>query len=294
MDAIAMNEEVKKYSRWKDYALFTKVRLSSLVIFSALIGYLIGADQVDWLSFSLLAVGGTCITAASNGMNQILERDLDKLMVRTMDRPLPQERMKVNEAWLLAGLLTLGGTLCLWLGTNLLTTVLSLSALVAYTFVYTPLKRKTPLAVFVGAFPGAVPPLLGWTAATGSIGQEAVLLFFLQFMWQFPHFWAIAWRLDEDYRRAGFYLLPFPTGRNRANAFQILLYNMSLIPISLIPYWTGMLGGIATGILVLAAVGFALPAIKLYWSCKNEDARLLMFASFFYLPIIQLTLLFGL
>jgi len=275
-----------------DYVAFTKIRLSLLVLLSAVIGYLIAAPQVNWSELLMLFFGGLFITAASNGINQIIERDLDKLMKRTMSRPLPTEKMSLPEAYILVSVFAIGGTAMLWWGTNPLCAMLSLSSLILYSFVYTPLKRRTPLAVFVGAFPGALPPLLGWVAATGSIDYMALLLFAIQFMWQFPHFWAIAWRLDDDYRKAGFNLLPFPTGRNSSNAFQILLYTTMLVPVSILPSVFGY-AGMLTGILVFAAsVLFLVPAIMLYHTRSMKAASLLMFSSFAYLPVVQLILLF--
>lgn len=281
-------------SKRKDILAFTKLRLASLVIFSALLGYAIGAEQIDWLTFTALGLGGTMITAASNGMNQILERQPDGLMERTRNRPLPTQRMSLTFAWALSLSLAVTGMLLLWLFTNPLTCLISLLALLSYVVLYTPLKSKTPLAVFVGAFPGAAPPMLGYVAATGTIDGIALLLFCMQFMWQFPHFWAIAWRLDDDYRKAGFFLLPFPNGRSKANAFQILLYSLSLIPVGLAPYWMNMIGLWAMLGLLLAGILMVIPAMRLYLYSDMKDASRLMFASFFYLPMIQLILFFAL
>jgi protoheme IX farnesyltransferase len=281
-------------SKWKDILAFTKLRLASLVIFSALLGYAIGAEEIDWLTFVALGLGGTMITAASNGMNQILERQPDGLMDRTLNRPLPTRRMSLGFAWALSLSLAITGLLLLWVFTNPLTCLISFLALLSYVLFYTPLKSKTPLAVFVGAFPGAAPPMLGYVAATGTIDAVAVLLFCMQFMWQFPHFWAIAWRLDDDYRKAGFYLLPFPNGRSKSNAFQILLYSLSLIPVGLAPYWLNMIGMWPMLGLLFAGVLMAVPAMRLYLYSDMKDARRLMFASFLYLPMIQIILFFAL
>jgi protoheme IX farnesyltransferase len=276
-----------------DYAAFTKVRLSLLVLFSAVLGYLMAAPKTDWTQLITLFIGGFFITAASNGLNQVFERDLDKLMKRTMNRPLPTEKMSLTEAWILIAVFAVLGTGILWWGTNPLCALLSFSSLIAYSFIYTPLKRRTPLAVFVGAFPGALPPLLGWVAATGSISYMALLLFATQFMWQFPHFWAIAWRLDDDYRKAGFNLLPFPTGRNKSNAFQILLYTTMLVPVSILPAVFGYINPITGVIVFTCSVLFLIPAIQLYRTCSMKAASLLMFSSFAYLPLVQLALLFN-
>jgi heme o synthase len=193
-------------SKIRDYAQFIKLRLASLVVLSAAIGYVIGAQEVDWKKMLMLILGGFLVTGASNGFNQIIERNLDKLMDRTQGRPLPQERMSVNESFIIAAIMGLMGIAILWIFMNPLSGVLGMLALILYTVVYTPLKQMTPFAVFVGAFPGAIPPLLGHVASTSGFGEiqfEAWLLFVMQFMWQFPHFWAIAWVLDEDYKKAG-------------------------------------------------------------------------------------------
>ena len=187
---------------FKDYALLGKPRLSTLVVISAVFCFVLGSNELDAEKVWWLVAGGFLVTMSSNAFNQIIERDLDKLMDRTRNRPLPDGRLSVVQATVFAVLTGLFGTLILWFKMNPLSGVLGFSALLLYSLVYTPLKRKTPFAVFVGAFPGAMPPMLGWAAATGHIGLEGMILFFVQFMWQFPHFWAIAWMLDDDYKVA--------------------------------------------------------------------------------------------
>lgn len=271
-----------------DYIAFTKLRLSLLVLFSAGLGYLIAGGVFDARTFICLLVGGFCITAASNGLNQIFERELDKLMKRTMSRPLPKEKMSIAEAYVLVIVFALTGILFLWFGTNPLCTLLSVSSLFLYAFVYTPLKRVSSIAVFVGAIPGALPPLLGYVAAKGTIDYMAMLLFFTQFMWQFPHFWAIAWRVNEDYAKAGFSLLPFKTGHSKQNAFQILIYSIFLVPVSVLPTimgYTNLFSGIVIGV---ASVAFLLPAVWLYRTLNMKAASALMFSSFLYLPVVQI------
>lgn len=271
-----------------DYIAFTKLRLSLLVLFSAGLGYLIAGGIFDGKTFICLLVGGFCITAASNGLNQIFERELDKLMKRTMGRPLPKEKMSVTEAYVLVIVFAITGALFLWFGTNPLCTLLSVSSLFLYAFVYTPLKRVSSIAVFVGAIPGALPPLLGYVAAKGTIDYMAILLFATQFMWQFPHFWAIAWRVNDDYKKAGFSLLPFPSGHSKQNAFQILIYGLFLIPVSIIPVFMGYTH-IASGIIIaLTGIAFFIPAVWLYRSLSMKAASVLMFSSFLYLPIVQI------
>ena len=202
----------------KSYFELLKFRLSFLVAFSCGFGYILGANGViDWVHFSLICFGGFLISGASITINQIIEKDLDLLMSRTMNRPIPTRRISVAEAASFSFLIGSIGILILALTTNMLTVSLSVLSMILYSFVYTPLKRVGPVAVFVGAIPGALPPLLGWTAATGIISIEALIIFGIQFIWQFPHFWAIAWVADEDYKKAGIKLLP--SGGNLNPAF---------------------------------------------------------------------------
>lgn len=276
-----------------DILAFAKLRLSLLVIISAILGYLIEAKEFSWFTLLGVFAGGLLITSASNGINQILERDLDKLMKRTMSRPLPMEKMTVKQATILVIIMGIAGTVILLVWTNLLCTLLSLSSLLIYSFIYTPMKRRTPIAVFVGAIPGALPPLLGCVAASGEISFMAMLLFAIQFMWQFPHFWAIAWKLDDDYKKAGFNLLPYPTGHSKQNAFQILVYNLMLIPVSALPWIFEVISPIAGALVICCSILFAIPAVRLYIRCDMKSATQLMFASFVYLPITQLIILFN-
>ena len=283
-------------SKIRDYAQFVKLRLASLVVLSAAIGYVIGAQEVDWKKMLLLILGGFLVTGSSNGFNQIIERNLDKLMDRTQGRPLPQERMSVNESFLIAAIMGLMGIAILWIFMNPLSGVLGMLALILYTVVYTPLKQLTPFAVFVGAFPGAIPPLLGHVASTSGFGEiqfEAWLLFVMQFMWQFPHFWAIAWVLDEDYKKAGFRMLPSLGGRDKSSAFQILVYTLFLLPISLLPVLFHMSGIVSAIIITVSGGYFIYQAYVLYRECTVEAARKLMFGSFVYLPLVQLAVMIG-
>ncbi|MBI3510441.1 MAG: protoheme IX farnesyltransferase [Bacteroidetes bacterium] len=283
-----------------DYAQFVKLRLTVLVVFSAVIGYFIGIRELrfnaEWMQLTALIVGGFLVTGSSNGFNQVIERDLDKLMPRTMKRPLPQGRMSVREGIILASVMGISGIILLTLYTNYLGGILGALALLLYTCVYTPSKRFTPFATFIGAFPGAIPPMLGWVAAVhgfGFIGSSALLLFATQFMWQFPHFWAIAWVSHEDYLKAGFHLLPSKGGRDKSSAFQIVVYTLCLIPISLFPVLFHMSGTISVIIAIICGTLFFLQALRLYRTCEVRDAQRLMFGSFIYLPVIQLAYLFG-
>ena len=274
----------------KSYILFTKFRLSALVIISALSGYLF-ANGHDNYEIFLLLVGGFLVTAASNGSNQIWERDLDKLMKRTEKRPLPEGNMSLTEAYLIVIISLVIGTFMLY-QINFYSALLGVCAYLSYVFLYTPLKRVTPWAVFVGAIPGAIPPMLGAVAASGKFDVVAGVLFFVQFIWQFPHFWAIAWVVFDDYKAGGFALLPSKLGKSKNSAFQIAIYSFVLIPFSLLPWllgWTGV-----TSLIIATIIGllFFLQSYKLLMTCDDKDARKLMFASFFYLPIIQFLYVF--
>jgi len=291
-----IEKQVHTPGKIRDYAAFIKLRLSALVVFSAAISFLIASEgPVNWMKLFWLIIGGFFVTGASNGFNQIIERDLDKLMTRTLNRPLPKNRMSVMEAVLLASFTGISGVAILWVFLNPLSGLLGFVALLLYTLVYTPLKQKTPFAVFVGAFPGAIPPLLGYVAATASPGHfstQAFVLFAIQFIWQFPHFWAIAWVSDEDYRKAGFRMLPSGE-RDKSTAFQILVYTLFLIPISLFPVLCQMCGKISAFVILAAGAAFCYQAYALYRECSVKAARQLMFGSFFYLPVVQLAILMG-
>ncbi len=277
----------------RDYAQFMKVRLASLVVFSSGVGYLIaaGADW-EWGQFLLLLLGGFLIVGSSNGINQIIERESDQLMKRTLNRPVATGRMSVMEGVILALATGIGGVVIIGLSTNTLSATLALMSLLSYGFVYTPLKKISPIAVFVGAFPGALPILIGYAAFNGHLNLEAGLLFLVQFIWQFPHFWAIAWLLHDDYDKAGFRLLPTANAPDKRSAVQILFYTICLIPVSLAPWWFGFAGTGALVVCLLSGLLFLWPAWQLYRSVDKGWARKLMFASFVYLPVVQLVYLF--
>jgi protoheme IX farnesyltransferase len=285
-----MIEKITISEKIKAYVLFTKLRLSALVILSALSGYLFVGGKSGIAIFYLL-VGGLLVTAASNGSNQIWERDFDKLMKRTQVRPLPTGKMSLVEAYVVVVLTLLVGTWMLY-QLNYKSAILGLFAYVSYVFIYTPMKRISPWAVFVGAFPGAIPPLLGAVAHTNQFGLIPGVLFFVQFVWQFPHFWAIAWVAFDDYKAGGYSLLPSKFGKSKNSAFQICVYSLLLIPFTLLPWFLGMTG-IATLIIgTLASLIFFLYAYKLFLSCDDKDAKKVMFASFFFLPIVQFLYVF--
>jgi len=287
---VAMIEKITIGEKIKAYVLFTKLRLSALVILSALSGYLfVGGNS--GISIFYLLVGGLLVTAASNGSNQIWERDFDKLMKRTQIRPLPTGKMSLFEAYIVVVLTLLVGTFMLY-QLNYKSAILGLFAYVSYVFIYTPMKRISPWAVFVGAFPGAIPPLLGAVAHTNQFGMIPGVLFFVQFVWQFPHFWAIAWVAFDDYKAGGYSLLPSKFGKSKNSAFQICVYSLLLIPFTLLPWFMGMTGTATLIIGTLASLIFFLYAYKLFLSCDDKDAKKVMFASFFFLPIVQFLYVF--
>ena len=289
----ALDTEVKKMTfrlKLKSYASFIKFRLSALVIISALTGYLFAGGS-DGLQIFYLLVGGLLVTGASNGSNQIWEREFDKLMKRTLKRPLPTKTMTLKEAYLVVIISLVVGTALLY-QLNLYAALLGLLAYVSYVFIYTPMKRVSPWAVFVGAFPGAIPPMLGVVAFSGKFEMVAGVLFFVQFVWQFPHFWAIAWVSYDDYKAGGYTLLPAKDGKSKASAFQIVAYSLLLIPFTLLPWVMGMTGTATLIIGTLTSFFFFLYAYKLYITCDDKDARKLMFASFLFLPVVQFLYVF--
>lgn len=277
-------------SKVKSYLVFTKFRLSALVVVSALSGYLFVGGS-DWKQIFLLLVGGLLVTAASNGSNQIWEKDLDKLMNRTSKRPLPRGEMSLTEAYAIVIFCLVVGLGMLYM-LNLSSALLGLAAYVSYVFMYTPMKRKSPWAVFVGAFPGAIPPMLGAIAHTNTFDLIPGVLFFVQFTWQFPHFWAIAWVAYDDYKAGGFSLLPSKHGKSKNSAFQITVYSLLLIPFSLMPWLLGWTGWTSMVLATLLGAAFFWYSFKLFTTCADKDARMLMFASFLYLPVIQFVYVF--
>jgi heme o synthase len=276
-----------------DFSKLIKFRLTFLVVFSASISYLIGCKVngvVVWKDWLILILGGFLVTSAANCFNEVIEKDLDKLMKRTKDRPMPAGRMTTGQGLVMGLSMGIVGTYLLG-SLNITTGYLSVFSVLLYAFAYTPLKKKSPIAVFVGAIPGALPPLIGYVAAHGKIDSIALILFGIQFVWQFPHFWAIAWVLDDDYKLAGFRLLPSGK-RNRTSAVLTFILTLILLPVSLLPtfyhfggYWVG-------GVSLVCSLIFLYQAFNLLRTLKIEAARKLMFGSFFYLPVVQLMFLF--
>jgi protoheme IX farnesyltransferase len=278
----------------KDYQALVKFRLALSVVFSACTAYVLGTDSFSWQELCLLGLGGLFVTGSANTLNQVLEKETDKLMSRTQNRPLPAGRMEMSEAVLFAGLMGAAGILMLAYF-NPLTAVLGAFSLVSYAFIYTPMKKVSPAAVWIGAVPGALPMAIGWVAATpnGALTTEAVFLFSLQFLWQFPHFWAIAWLVYEDYAKAGFYLLPSSQkdGRNKSTAVQVIFYVLCLIALSFVPFYLSISGLVACTIMLVSGLVFLWFAMRLYWKCDAKAAKQLMFSSLIYQVIVFIALM---
>ncbi len=273
-----------------DFKEITKVRLAVSVVFSSIAGYLLGAYEISVVALLLLAFGGYCMVGASNAYNQIIERDLDALMKRTKNRPIPSGRMSVKLGLTIAIAMTVLGVVSLYF-VNPKTAMFGAISIFLYTSIYTPLKTITPLSVFVGAFPGAIPFMLGWVAATNEFGIEPGTLFMIQFFWQFPHFWALAWMLDEDYKKGGFKLLP--TGKkDGGTALQIIMYTIWMMIISVVPAFgiTGRLQLSITAAIIIFIMGAVMLgfAFRLYEKRDNVSARKLMLASVTYITFMQL------
>ncbi len=288
--AVGSANNTKSLLTFADFKEITKSRLALSVVFSSLAGYLLGAYEVNPFSLLLLAFGGYCMVGASNAFNQVIEKDLDALMNRTRNRPIPAGRMSGNKAMTLAILMTISGVVSLYV-LNPKTAMFGAISIFIYTSVYTPLKTKTPLSVFVGAIPGAIPFMLGWVAATNNFGIEPGTLFMIQFFWQFPHFWALAWMLDEDYQKGGFKMLP--TGKkDKGTAIQIIMYTVWMIIISVIPAFgiTGRLHLSIPAAVIILILGLVMLVFGfvLFEKRDNKSARKLMLISVSYITLMQL------
>jgi len=275
-----------------DLKQLVKFGLTFFVVISSLVGYLLASQgQIQFLQLLYLTLGGFLITGSANTLNQIIEKDYDALMIRTAKRPLPAGRMEVTEAIIWAGVMGIAGILFLALF-NLITAVLGAASLILYAFIYTPLKRITPLSVAVGAIPGALPAVIGCFAVEGRISILALALFGIQFFWQFPHFWSIGWLGFDEYKKAGFNIMPLPSKeRDHSIGMYSLIYALFLIPISLLFVFYPKVSSWAIGALCIAAIGYAFAAWGLFKYNDQYHARRLLFASLFYLPLIQIILL---
>jgi len=291
----------------KDYFLLTKFTLSFTVVFTCVLCYLIAPNIVDynWLYISILFIAGLMITGSANAINQAVEKDTDSLMKRTAGRPVANGRMTANEAYTFAAITGIGGIILMYIFFNPASALLSAFSIFLYAFVYTPLKKVSSVAVLVGAFPGALPCLIGWVAATGifnpagwiSVGERSFsngagwALFGIQFLWQFPHFWAIAWLAHGDYAKAGFKLLPSKEGPTKFTALQSVFYAFVMIPVGILPYYFHVTGNISLWIVFAANLFLLVQCIRLLFELNATAARRVMFSSYIYLPVVFLSLL---
>jgi protoheme IX farnesyltransferase len=276
----------------RDYMMLIKFSLSFMVVFSAVISYLLAPDVVayDWSRIILLFIGGMLVTGSANAVNQIVEKDTDAMMKRTAKRPVAAGRMTTTEAWAFAVIALVAGLFILadfsWLAAGL-----ALFSWFVYAYMYTPLKRVSAVSVLVGAVPGALPCLIGWAAGQNALTIGGWVLFAIQFFWQFPHFWAIAWIAHKDYTNAGFKLMPSVEGPSRYSAIQSIVYALVLIPIGTLPYFTGMSGVVSFWVLLAANLFMLWQCIRLYRQMEAKAARRVMFSSYIYLPVVLLALL---
>lgn len=279
--------------RLRDYMQLLKPNLSFMVVFSSVIGYLLApGTPFLWSRVLLLFAGGLLVTGGANTINQILERNSDRYMKRTMFRPMPDGRMTAAEAWIFAGVAGLSGVLVLSHFFNPLAGFLSFLSLLLYAFAYTPMKKIHPVAVFIGAIPGALPPLIGWVAATGSLGFGGWILFLIQFFWQFPHFWAIAWVAYDDYKKAGIQMLPSSAGKTPFTGLQCMFYSIVLIPLAVMSRVAGITGNAGMWIAIGCGLFYFAASFVFFQKSDDRSAKKLMFSSFIYLPVVLMALLF--
>jgi len=280
-------------NKLRDYSQLIKPSLSIMVVFSSVISYLLAPKVVeyDWKMIVLLFVTGLLVTGSANAINQVVEKDTDAMMKRTAKRPVASGRMTVAEGWAFAIITGVIGVFMLGNFFNWLSAGIALFSLFLYAFIYTPLKKVSSISVLVGAVPGALPCLIGWAAGNDALSLGGWVLFSLQFMWQFPHFWAIAWISHKDYTKAGFKLLPSELGPTKYTAIQTIIYSLLLIPVGVIPYFIGMSGTVSLVIVALANVFMVWRCVQLYRNMDVPSARRVMFSSYIYLPIVLLALL---
>jgi heme o synthase len=282
------------YSKFSGFFKLTKLGLGSLVVFSAVVTYFTVANTVNIYAVIAITVGGLLVTSAANGFNQIIEKDFDRLMERTKNRPMPTGVLTDLEAFVFCTLFGIAGTVLLWVFTNPLCGILGFVSIILYAVVYTPLKRVSPLAVFVGAFPGALPTLIGAVAATEGFGEItffAFLLFMIQFVWQFPHFWSLAWFNNDDYAKADFHLLPSKGGKDAASKFQVLIYSVFLLITSVFPFIFQFVGIISVSVCIVCGMALLLQAYNFYRLPTDAYAKKLFFVTLVYLPVVQLALM---
>ncbi|WP_199724464.1 heme o synthase [Taibaiella sp. KBW10] len=296
---VQITEQDKKArpSKLKDYLQLTKAKLSIMVVYSSIIGYLLAPHAgFTWHTAVLMAIGSSLITISANIINQILERESDKFMHRTQNRPLPDGRMKAPEAWVLVIIFGVLGVAIICYFFNFLAGMLGLLSLLLYGFAYTPMKKIHPISTFIGAIPGAFPPLIGWVAATGSLsGIENFggwSLFLIQFFWQFPHFWAIAWVGYDDYLRAGIRMLPSHAGKTKYTGLQCMYYSLTMIPLGMIPYAIHLSGTLSMWVAIIFGIIYFAASYMFYRRSDNSSAKGLMYTSFLYIPVVFLAFLY--
>ena len=277
----------------RDYMALIKFSLSFMVVFAAVISYLLAPKVVayDWVMIGWLFVGGMLITGSANAVNQVVEKDTDALMKRTAKRPIPAGRMSVTEGWTFAIITVVMGFVILYYFFNPLSAFVALVSWFIYAFMYTPLKKVSAIAVLVGAVPGALPCLIGWAAGQDDLSLGGWVLFGIQFFWQFPHFWAIAWIAHNDYSKAGFKLMPSTEGPGKYSAIQSIIYSLVLIPVGVLPFMTGMSGIVSFYIILVANALMTWQSVRLYREMELKAARRVMFSSYIYLPVVLLALL---
>jgi len=280
-------------NKFRDYSQLIKPSLSIMVVFSSVISYLLAPKVVeyDWKMIALLFIAGLLVTGSANAINQVVEKDTDAMMKRTAKRPVAAGRMTEREGWAFAVVTGVIGVFMLGNFFNWLSAGIALFSLFLYAFIYTPLKKVSSISVLVGAVPGALPCLIGWAAGNDALSSGGWVLFLLQFMWQFPHFWAIAWIAHKDYTKAGFKLLPSELGPTKYTAIQTIIYSLLLIPVGVIPYFMGMSGTISLAIVAIANVFMVWRCVQLYRNMDVPSARRVMFGSYIYLPVVLLALL---
>ena len=296
MDNISLTSGSKSFtmaSKVKDYFQLIKFTLSFTVVFSCVVCYLLAPKIIEynWMMITILFVAGMLVTGSANAINQSVEKDTDSMMKRTASRPIASGRMSQTEAYTFALIAGLLGVALMWYFFNLSAALLSAFSLFLYAFIYTPLKKVNSIAVLVGAFPGALPCLIGWVAGNNDFAIGGWILFGIQFLWQFPHFWAIAWVAHQDYSKAGFKLLPADEGPTKFTAVQAIMYSVLMVPFGILPKLFGMTGNISLWIVLAANLFMVVQSIRLYNEMDIKAARRVMFSSYIYLPIVLLALL---
>ncbi len=292
-DTVKSSSSFTIASKVRDYMLLIKFSLSFMVVFSAVISYLLAPKIVsyDWTMILLLFIGGLLVTGSANAVNQVVEKDTDAMMKRTAKRPIASGRMTQSEGWVFAAVSLIAGVFILYYYFNALSALMAFFSWFMYAFLYTPLKKVSSISVLVGAVPGAFPCLIGWTAGQDDLSAGGWVLFAIQFFWQFPHFWAIAWIAHKDYSNAGFKLMPSVEGPTKYSAIQSIMYSMVLVPVGLLPYLIGMSGMVSLWIVLAANLMMVWQSVRLYREMEVKAARRVMFSSYIYLPVVLLALL---